>query len=270
MLNFAINNEAIQGSVPIPLLTKNLIYKGDKAMAESIISKTKTKKQPYNKPVEVGEQFGRLTAIKEIAPHFTPKKEKLRKVKLKCDCGNIVEAMLKDVRSGNTQSCGCLRGESITSHGFTHHPLYNIYSKMKYRCSNQNDKSYHDYGGRGIEVCKEWLDSPGSFIKWALKKGWHKGLLLDRKRVDCGYDPSNCRFVNGGLSARNKRLLYANNTSGFRGVSFNNQHKKWHSEISNDGKKYNIGYYANPAEAAFAYDAKAKELNAEHPRNFSS
>ena len=39
MFNLAINNEAIQGCDPIPLLTNNLIYKGYDAMAKSNLSK---------------------------------------------------------------------------------------------------------------------------------------------------------------------------------------------------------------------------------------
>lgn len=49
MLDFGINNEAIQGSIPIPLLTKNLIYEGDKVMAEPNIPK----RYPYGQAPKI-------------------------------------------------------------------------------------------------------------------------------------------------------------------------------------------------------------------------
>lgn len=35
--------------------------------------------------------------------------------------------------------------------------LWEIYHGMKKRCLNKNDARYKDYGGRGIEICHEWL-----------------------------------------------------------------------------------------------------------------
>ena len=35
---------------------------------------------------------------------------------------------------------------------------------MKQRCSNPSDKSYPDYGGRGIKVCQQWMESFEQFL----------------------------------------------------------------------------------------------------------
>src|SRR3990167_3736058 len=77
----------------------------------------------------------------------------------KCDitiCDKEVERPL-----GNglkAKSCGCNRIESIKKHGETKTKLYTIWAEMKYRCNNQSNKRFIDWGGRGITVCDEWLD----------------------------------------------------------------------------------------------------------------
>ena len=97
--------------------------------------------------------------------------------------------------------------------------LGNIYSHMKERCYNPKFPQYKDYGGRGITVCKEWLNpervhlflhsnpSKGflTFKEWALANGYTDELTLDRIDVNGNYEPSNCRWVSRKLQNRNKR-----------------------------------------------------------------
>lgn len=91
-------------------------------------------------------------------------------------------------------------------HGLSYDPLFNVLSKMHYRCENENHSEYKDYGGRGITVCKEWaMDNAQAFISWALENGWKKGLEIDRIDNDKGYSPDNCRFVTRSENCRNKR-----------------------------------------------------------------
>jgi hypothetical protein len=75
---------------------------------------------------------------------------------------------------------------------------------MRERCNRVNAKNYHLYGGRGIKVCKEW-DDYTAFKKWANKNGYIKGLSIDRKNVNLGYNPDNCRWVTLKEQQRNKR-----------------------------------------------------------------
>lgn len=90
-------------------------------------------------------------------------------------------------------------------HGFRHHPLYFTYQRMKNRCYKQTDPDYRNYGGRGITVCDEWINSVSAFAVWAITHNWKPGLTLDRENVNGNYCPTNCRFVTAKVSANNTR-----------------------------------------------------------------
>ena len=85
---------------------------------------------------------------------------------------------------------------------------YNIkertaWSNMKDRCLNDKYPSYSNYGGRGIKVCKRWIDSFDNFLE-DIGTG-PKGSSLDRRDNSKGYNPSNCRWVSNDVQQNNKR-----------------------------------------------------------------
>ena len=90
-------------------------------------------------------------------------------------------------------------------HNLRHHPLYDVWKSMKYRCHNPNNRVYKYYGGRGIAVCRGWLNNFKAFYDWAISNGYEKGLQLDRENNDSDYKPSNCRFVTSAVNNQNKR-----------------------------------------------------------------
>ena len=92
--------------------------------------------------------------------------------------------------------------------------LNGIYWKMIYRCCNTHCGHYKRYGGRGITICEEWLckEKVGkytkgwlSFEKWALENGYSDDLSIDRKDVNKGYSPENCRWVTMKVQQNNRR-----------------------------------------------------------------
>ncbi len=87
--------------------------------------------------------------------------------------------------------------------------IYHIYIGMKQRCYNPNNSRYKDYGGRGISVCAEWLNSPDAFFEWAFANGYADNLTIDRIDVDGNYEPSNCRWVSFEAQAANKRSVHS-------------------------------------------------------------
>ena len=95
-------------------------------------------------------------------------------------------------------------------HGGINDRLYEVWGSMKKRCNNPNDKSYKNYGGRGIKVCKEWNENYLSFKKWAYKNGYdenapHGECTIDRINVNGNYEPNNCRWISNAEQQKNKR-----------------------------------------------------------------
>lgn len=131
-------------------------------------------------------------------------------LKCLCDCGNTFYIYPYMFGKEMYKSCGCYKVKKINnfnhSHGGTHHPLYQEYLSMIQRCYHKNHKAYDSYGGRGITVCDEWLNSPQAFYDWVESIGGRpKGYTLDRIDNSKGYSPDNCKYVSMYEQSRNKR-----------------------------------------------------------------
>lgn len=153
----------------------------------------------------LGQRFGRLTVMERM-----PNNAKHQAVwRCRCDCGNEVVVASGHLRSGHTQSCGCLCREKAAEyqyrHGMKGTKLFSVFHTMKDRCYNPNSKKYKDYGARGIRICDEWLNSSALFFEWAKENGYQEGLSIDRIDVNGNYEPSNCRWVDAKFQANNKR-----------------------------------------------------------------
>jgi hypothetical protein len=57
---------------------------------------------------------------------------------------------------------------------------------------------------------------------------------------------------------------WGRNASGFKGVTWSRAHNRYVARIRCSGRDTFIGYFTDPAEAARAYDAKARELRGEN------
>ena len=183
-------------------------------------------------------------------------------------CGNEFRTNIYKVKNGNTKSCGCYQkrrtSESQKTHGLIGTRLYDIWSKLKGRVLNPKNKSYNDYGGRGITICDEWKNDFISFYNWAISNGYeeNKGLSIDRIDNDGNYCPENCRWTTSIIQSRNQRI-YKNNKSGFKGVCFVKKTNKYMSYINVDKNRIYLGYFQTPVEGAIAYNNYIIENNLE-------
>ena len=160
-----------------------------------------------------GQRFGRLVVVSRAES-----KGNMTRWNCVCDCGNETVVYSNNLRRGYTQSCGCYRHEFELerlskkkthgeSHGKNKTRLYGIWSGMITRCFNEKSKRYEDYGGRGITVCDEWLNSFEAFRDWALSHGYSDELTIDRIDVNGNYCPENCKWATMAEQNKNKRAV---------------------------------------------------------------
>lgn len=71
---------------------------------------------------------------------------------------------------------------------------YSTWENMVQRCTNPKARKYYLYGGRGITVCDEWLQSFKTF--YADMGPRPDNTTLDRIDSDKGYYKGNCRWSN--------------------------------------------------------------------------
>lgn len=162
----------------------------------------------------VGKRYGRLVILENFGMRETGLGNRVRKLRVKCDCGVEKDVDSKSVMRGDTQSCGCLQregaakrmadvGKSNKTHGMEGTRIYRIWGGMKYRCEAPNATRYEYYGGKGIDVCDEWQDFE-TFHTWAMENGYKEDLTIDRLDSNDDYRPGNCEWVT--LAENSKRM----------------------------------------------------------------
>ena len=159
-----------------------------------------------------GKRFGRLTAR-------WPAGLRGRRVYwlASCQCGILIVVRGTHLTQGQARSCGCLLRETARNLIATKHPRlrhghakkgrvtreFRTWDAMRQRCLNPNDQKYKDYGGRGIKICKRWLDSFENFLADMGPKP--KGKSIDRRDNDGDYTPKNCRWATPLEQRQNQR-----------------------------------------------------------------
>ena len=143
-----------------------------------------------------GQRYGRVVVV-SLIPEISGEKKKWL---CHCDCGNDKSILALHLRSGHTQSCGCIG----TKHGERKNPAYWSYVSMLKRCYNTKHNAYKNYGGRGIAVCKRWRNSISAFISDMGPRPSPKHTI-DRINNAKGYSPSNCRWATMKQQQRNRR-----------------------------------------------------------------
>jgi hypothetical protein len=150
-----------------------------------------------------GQRFGRLSVLRRVPCHGASR------WLVRCDCGTQKTVAGGSLRSGDTQSCGCLHRErcSVThsTHGQSGSELHRIWKGMLARCTNPNVPRWNRYGGRGITVCERWRRD---FTAFAVDMGPRPSRRhsIDRIDADGPYAPTNCRWATA-LQQRHNRSL---------------------------------------------------------------
>lgn len=122
-----------------------------------------------------------------------------------CDCGGVATILGKNLKSGNTTSCGCRLSENKSQfkHGLSDSKIYSIWAGILARCNNPKDTGYAYYGGKGVTVCDRWK----VFENFLEDVGFPPtdDSSIDRINVNGNYEPHNVRWATLLQQARNKR-----------------------------------------------------------------
>ena len=179
-----------------------------------------------------------------------------------CDCKNYKEATVRDLRSGNTQSCGCLKNERL----------------LNYNHSKRNVNTYDLSGGYGIGYTSKgeefyfdledydkikdycWDINHEGYVICNSNQIYIQNIIMDTNNDDDfsvdhihhkTYDnrKSELRIVTHSNNCMN-RSFNQYTKSGITGVTWCDDMSKWRVRIGVNNKRITLGYYSNIDEAA--------------------
>lgn len=221
-----------------------------------------------------GQKFGRLTVIKRVENHIRPNGKTIVQWLCKCDCGSDKEIItsLDALKSGNTQSCGCLKKEITSQRNKVIHKKYNIYDlsgEFGIGYTEAGKKFYFDLEDfdKIKDYCwyinKDGYVASSSFYKYTRL---HRLIMdyPDDMEVDHEYHDkwdNRKEFLRIVTRSKNQMnvSLRSNNTSGVKGVSWHIVREKWQAYIGINKKLISLGYYDNFEDAvAVRKDAEEK------------
>lgn len=180
-----------------------------RASARTVECSPSTHKQFVNMS---GQRFGRWLVIRFYGKRIYESGNEVSLYLCQCDCGNERLVLASNMRSGISESCGCLKEEltskRATTHGMSKTPIWFVWMNMHERCRNPNNTEWENYGGRGIRVCEEWKSFEGFFED--MKMPPTPKHTIERVDVNGNYEKSNCVWathIEQGRNRRNNRVV---------------------------------------------------------------
>ena len=190
-------------------------------------------KKPLLPPVCPGQVYGRLTAREIVVENVHDPLKWL----CDCSCGNTKIVTPSALRSGNTQSCGCLRLGFEPRKTPEKAKAYAAHAGMKKKCNNPKDSSYPKHGGIGIKYDPAWESFEAFYKDMGEPKQGQRFGRIDASR---NFTKDNCAWFDSKekvnvsskrTSTRSKKLLSSALTACFP-LRLNDDH----CLVGNDGQ----------------------------------
>lgn len=236
------------------------------------VNREKTEKTKLER---IGKKYGKLT----IVDYYGYRNDVVTKSPFwiaKCDCGSEKDiiATFHDIKNKRVLSCGCLQREYSRKFGKINgskRKKYNSFIKKEdYYIGISNDKEFifdkEDYN-KIIKINKFWSINSLNYVLCYIKR---KEYQLHRYIMGLGfYNPKediivdhingdtldnrkeNLRIIHRRHNAKNT-VIYSNNTSGYKGVSWHKHRQKWQANINVNKKNIYLGIYDKLEEAVEA------------------
>lgn len=221
-----------------------------------------------------GKTFGKLTVIKRLgAVKIGSKSQYSQLWECVCECGNITKVNSRDLKSGNTVSCGCIQGEKLRE---SHLNKYDL--SGEYGIGYFSDGSTFLFDKEDFKLIKDltWYKNYAGYVITTYKNShirMHRlicnlGEFDNNEEVDHinhnvqDNRKCNLRVCSHKQNSRNKETP-SNNTSGHIGVKETQNGKKYRAFIQCDGKSHELGRFDRFEDAVFARRNGEKEYFAE-------
>lgn len=192
----------------------------------------------------IGQKFGRLTVIAEEPP-----KNRAARWRCICECGTETTVAESRLVSGNTKSCGCIKSPDRTGQRFGSLVVVGR-SELRGKRGKRTVPLWECRCDCGAIVYRA-MDSLTTFKNCSCESCLNHSKTKDMRQYAGFYEKTQ-------ISKISDMKLTAANTSGVRGVYFDNRSGRWVARLKFKRKTYYLGSYLKLEDAAKAR-ARAEE-----------
>lgn len=209
----------------------------------------------------IGNKYNMLTVIEKAE-----KKNNKEAYLCRCDCGNYKIIAKTDLINNNIKSCGCLLRknarknlEKINSSGMNKKTnKYDLSGSYGIGYTYNGNKFFFDLDDYALIKDYSWHFTSRGYLEASSNINGVKcnimmhrlimGVIDKNDYIDhINHDKfdnrkSNLRIVSNSQNQMNKGIV-GNNTSGHRGVSFNQKTQKWFAYICKNNKHIHLGCF---------------------------
>lgn len=159
--------------------------------------------------LKAGQVFNKLTVIGEASRRDT---DQHRRYYCYCSCGRETIVGVSPLVRGIIKTCVYC---SHKIHGKSETPMFKLWGCIKNRCYNKKFPTFHNYGGRGILVCRAWKNNFKQFLADMGERPF-EDAEIDRVDNSKGYSKANCRWSTPLENSRNRRANVYVKYAGYR------------------------------------------------------